>query len=372
MARRSLAEHFAELPDPRMMRTRRHRLDDILMIALCAMICGAKSFEAIEAFAEGRQDWLKGFLKLPNGIPSHDTIYRVFCALDAKVSAACFGRWMNELSETLGFKHIAIDGKSLRGAKGNTFTGCVHLVSAWATEHGLLLGQESVEEKSNEIPAIPVLLKTLHLKGALVTIAAAGCQTEIVETIRDGGGDYLLAVKGNQPTLEAAVEKVFADACATDFEGVSFTQHSTIDDRHGRHEERCITVIENPLGIPADWWNLAAVIQINRERCVNGKNLSTTHYYITSLKGSSKVMAHLIRRHWAIENELHWVLNVSFGEDANRTCDRNASANLGIVRRTAIALLKQDDSKGSKPLKAFRAALNLEYLEMILLGNMVF
>ena len=371
MARRSLAEHFAELQDPRVERTRKHRLDDILVIALCAVLCGATSFEDIEEFGECREDWLRGFLQLPNGIPSHDTIYRVFCALDAEVFAECFGRWMNELCEAVGLRHIAIDGKSLRGAKGNTFTGCVHLVSAWATEQGLILGQVSVEEKSHEIAAIPTLLKALHLKGALVTIDAAGTQTEIVETIRDGGGDYLLAVKGNQPKLHAAVGKVFADACESDFEGVQFTQHMTVEDGHGRHEERYATVVENPHGLPGVWRDVAAVIQVNRERKGKGKNVSTTHYYITSLRGSAEVMARLIRRHWAIENELHWVLDVTFGEDANATRDRNASANLGIVRRTAISLLQQEPSKISKPRKMFRATLLPEYLERLLRGNMV-
>jgi predicted transposase YbfD/YdcC len=371
MARRSLADHFADLPDPRVERTRKHRLDDILVIALCAILCGATTFEDIEEFAECRRDWLETFLALPNGIPSHDTIYRVFCALDAKVFAACFGRWMNDLSQTLGLRHIAIDGKSLRGATGNTFTGCVHLVSAWATEHGLILGQESVAEASHEIAAIPVLLRTLHLKGALVTIDAAGCQTEIVKTIRDGGGDYLLAVKGNQPSLQAAVEQVFVDACSEDFVGIRCSRQATVEDGHGRHEERYVTVIENPPGLPEGWRDVAAVVQVNREREVSGRNVSTTHYYLTSLRGTAAVLGQLIRRHWAIENELHWVLDVAFGEDANRTRDRNASANLGVVRRTAIALLKQEDSKISKPRKMFRAALDQQFLERLLQGNTV-
>ena len=371
MARRSLVEHFASLPDPRLERTRKHRLDDILVIALCALICGATTFEEIEEFAEARHDWLKTFLELPNGIPSHDTIYRVFCALDAKLFAECFGGWMNELSETLGYRHIAIDCKSLRGAKSNSFTGCVHLINAWATEHGLILGQEAVAENANEITAIPILLKTLHLKGALVTIDAIGCQKDIVNTIRDRGGDYLLSVKSNQPNLLNSVEQVFAEACSTNFAGVSYSQHATVEDGHGRHEERYVTVIENPQGLPEGWKDVTAVVQVNREREVKGRRVRTTHYYITSLKGSARVMGHLIRRHWAIENELHWVLDVSFGEDANRTQDRNASANLGIVRRTALSLLKQDESKISKPRKAFRAALSVKYLEKILQGNAV-
>ena len=371
MAPRSLIEHFAELPDPRIDRTKKHRLDDILVIALCAILCGAETFEEIEVFAECRQDWLRSFLALPNGIPSHDTIYRVFCALDAKVFAACFGRWMADLSRTLGLKHIAVDGKALRAAAGNTFSGCVHLVSAWATEHGLILGQESVAERSHEIAAIPILLKTLHLKGALVTIDAAGCQTEIVETIRAGGGDYLLAVKGNQPKLHAAVERVFADAIVGEFAGVAVSRHETVEDKHGRHEERYVTAIAHPSGLPEGWRDVAAVVQVNREREANGINTSTTHYYITSLAGSAKALGHFIRRHWAIENELHWVLDVSFGEDANRTRDRNASANLGVVRRTAVSLWKQAPGKASKRTKSLQAALETSFLETLLRGNTV-
>ena len=374
MARRSLIEHFADLTDPRIDRTKKHRLDDILVIALCGILCGATSFEGIHTFAKCRKDWLKTFLALPNGIPSHDTIYRVFCMLDAKVFAACFGRWMADLGETLGLstvRQIAIDGKSLRGAAGNTFSGCVHLVTAWATAHGLILGQESVAERSHEIAAIPVLLKTLRLKGALVTIDAAGCQTEIARAIRGGGGDYLLAVKGNQPNLHDAVRHVFADACAHDFAGVTFTQHASVEDRHGRHEERYVTVIENPHGLPDGWLDVAAVVQVNRERETHGVNTSTTHYYITSLNGSAEQMGRLIRRHWAIENELHWVLDVSFGEDANRTADRNASANLGVVRRTAVSLLTQAPGKASKPNKSLQAALDTTYLKTILQGNTV-
>jgi predicted transposase YbfD/YdcC len=371
MARRSLIEHFAGLTDPRVDRTKHHRLDDILVLALAGLLGGATSFETIHAFAKCRENWFRTFLALPNGIPSHDTFYRVFCALDAQVFAECFGRWMADLSEDLGLKHIAIDGKSLRGAGSNTFTGCVHLVSAWATEHGLILGQASVAERSHEIAAIPVLLKTLQLKGALVTIDAAGCQTAIVKTIREQGGEYLLAVKGNQPTLLAGVETLFANAIATEFEGVTVSRHESVETKHGRREERYVTVIEDPQGLPDDWLDVAAIIQVNREREMNGVNASTTHYYISSLKGSAQQLGHLIRRHWAIENELHWVLDVTFGEDANRTRDRNASANLGIVRRTALSLLKQAPGKQSKPTKIVQAAGDTAFLKTVLQGNSV-
>jgi predicted transposase YbfD/YdcC len=372
---RPLVEHFADLKDPRVNRTKKHRLDDILVIALSALLCGATTFEDIEEFAESREEWFRTFLPLPHGIPSHDTIYRVFCALDAKVFARCFAGWMAEVGEALGLNgltHIAVDGKSLRGATGNTFTGCVHVVTAWATEHGLMLGQEVVADKSNEIPAFPVLLKTLKLKGALVTIDAAGCQTEVVEAIRDGGGDYLLSVKGNQSGLLAAVEAVVADAVDKEFEGVGATHHDAMKDGHGRHEERYATAIPTPDGVlPEVWRDVAAVVLVTRERTENGKTERSAQYFITSRDVSAAILAGLMRRHWAIENECHWVLDVMFGEDANRTADRNAAANLGVVRRAALGILKRDQAKISKPRKAFRAALNTDYLEKLLRGNAV-
>jgi predicted transposase YbfD/YdcC len=373
MARRTLLDYFAGLPDPRIDRTKKHRLDEILMITLTATLCGASSFEHIAEFGEAYEDWFRRHLhlKLDNGIPSHDTIYRVLCQLDHKRFAECFGRWVADWSETLGIKQVAIDGKSLRGARSNTFSGCVHLVSAWATEAGLLLGQEAVADKSSEATAIPALLDALHLKGALVTIDAAGCSPAICRQIREKKGDYLLAVKDNQPTLHEAVKQVFAEACDTDFANVEYSQHETREDGHGRHEERYVTVIENPKGLPDKWPDVAAVVQVNREREVNGKNTSTSHYYLTSLKAKAKTLGQLVRRHWAIENELHWVLDVTFGEDAYRTADKNAAANLGLVRRTAVTLLKQNPYKGSNKIKAYRASLRPEYLLELLQGSTV-
>jgi predicted transposase YbfD/YdcC len=372
MARKTLYQFFAEIPDPRIHRTRKHLLPDVLMIALCGILCRAETYEDFEDIAIEREEWFRQFLTLPNGIPSHDTIYRVLCALDRKVFAECFGRWVAEWSETLGIKQIAIDGKSIRGAKSNTFSGCVHLVGAWAAEAGLLLGQEAVEDQSSEATAIPALLEALHLKGALVTIDAAGTTPGNCRQIREKKGDYLFAVKDNQPTLHEAVKQVFADACDTEFEGVTYSQHESVEDAHGRHEERYVTVIEDPKGLPDQWPDVAAVIQVNREREVNGKNTSTTHYYLTSLKANAKTLGRLVRRHWAIENELHWVLDVVFGEDAHRTADKNAAANLSTIRRTAITLLKQDTTtKRSLRGKAFRAFLNADYLLKLLQGNTV-
>lgn len=385
MARRSLLSHFADLPDPRVERTKKHRLDEVLLIALAGTVCGARTFEELADFGEAYEDWFRDTLglTLQHGVPSHDTIYRVLCSLDRKAFAEGFARWAAEWAATLGVTQIAIDGKSLRGAKGNTFSGCVHLVGAWATEVGLLLGQEAVADKASEATAIPALLDTLHLAGALVTIDAAGCTPANCQQIRDKEGDYLLAVKGNQPKLHAAVKQAFADACDADFAGVTYSQHRTVEDGHGRHEERYVTVLENPQGLPGKWPDVTAVVQVNREREVKGRNTSTTHYYLTSLQAEptkgkkgkkgdpgdrARTLGQLIRRHWAIENELHWSLDVTLGEDANRTADKNAAANLGTLRRTAVSLLKQNPAKGSNKLKAFRASIKPTYLLELLQG----
>jgi predicted transposase YbfD/YdcC len=359
-------DYIADLPDPRVDRTKHHRLDDILVIMLCAVICGADSFEGIERFGKARRDWLKTFLALPNGIPSHDTFNRVLSALDPKIFAACFGRWMNDLCEATGLKPIAIDGKSCRGAPADTFSGRLHLVTAWATENKLCLGQVAVAEGSNEIPAIPELLKMLDLKGALVTIDAIGCQKEIVEKIREKGGDYLLAVKGNQPTLEAAVHAVFDRAAEKDF--ADCPTSATVEDGHGRHEERYVTVVRNPQGLPPEWKDVGAVVMVGREREVAGKNTSSVHFYITSLRCGPKKLADYIRGHWGVENGLNWCLDVSFAEDKNRTRDRNAGANLGVVRRVSASLLKQDPGKGSIITKRLNAALEPDYLIKVLNG----
>ncbi|HKB38717.1 MAG TPA: ISAs1 family transposase [Gemmataceae bacterium] len=363
----SFTKYFADLPDPRVNRTKKHRLDDILGITLCAVICGADSFEEIERFGGARRDWLRTFLALPNGIPSHDAFNRVLAALDRKRFAECFGRWMAELCAATGLRPIAIDGKACRAAAADTFSGCLHLVSAWATEDGLALGQEAVADGSHEVAAIPELLKVLDLKGALVTLDAAGCQTGIVKRIRAQGGDYLVAVKGNQPSLQRAVHAALDRAGESGFAGCPMA--ATVEDGHGRHEERYVTVIRDPEGLPGEWVDVRAVVVVGRERQVaGGENASTTHYYITSPRCGAKKLADYIRGHWGVENGLHWCLDVSFGEDANRTRDRNAGANLGVVRRVAASLLKQDKRRGSIKAKRLKAALDHEYLEQVLQG----
>jgi predicted transposase YbfD/YdcC len=364
----AITDVFADLPDPRLDRNKRHHLTDILTIALCALLCGANTWEQIAAYGLAKQDWFRRFLPLANGIPSHDTFYRVFTALDPKAFAERLGRWMAAACEAAGLIPIAIDGKSARRAKRDTATGCLHLVSAWAAENGLTLGQVAVPDGSNEIAVIPELLRTLELAGALVTIDAAGCQTENARLIREGGGHYLLATKGNQPALEAAVQAVFDRACAAGFEGVRHDSHASVEDGHGRHEERYVTVIHDPVGLPAGWPDAAAVVQVGREREAGGKNTGTTHYYLSSYAGTAAEMAGFVRGHWGIENGLHWVLDVAFREDESRTRSGFAGENLGLVRRAAVCLLKRAGEKGSIETKRLRAGWDDDFLLKVLQG----
>lgn len=339
-----------------------------MVIALCAVVCGADSWEEVETFGESKAAWLRTLLALPNGIPSHDTFNRVFARLDPTVLGKCVADWMGAICETIGLRHIAIDGKALRSAPRGTFSGCLHLVSAWATENRLILGQQAVADGSHEITAIPELLKVLDLNGALVTIDAAGCQKAIAQQIRDGGGDYLLAVKGNQPTLHEAVYAAFDRACDAEFVGVEHDVHESTDDAHGRHEERYVTVIYDPEGLPPAWSDVAAVVLVGRERVAGGKRTDAAHYYITSLRGTAAELGNLIRRHWSVENELHWCLDVTFREDESKTAAGHAGTNLGLVRRLAASLLQQAPEKGSIKAKRLRAGWDVDYLQQVLQG----
>ena len=365
--RRSLVSHLGRIPDPRT-KAVRHALTDILAISLSATLCGADSFDAVHRFAVVQEDWLRTFLPLANGIPSADTIWRVHQMLHPKAFAAVVTEWLAEACEATGFKHIALDGKSVRAAKRETFTGCLHLVTAWATENGIVLGQEAVADKSNEIPAIPVLLKTLDLAGAVVTIDAAGTQVEIAQQILAQKGDYLLPVKGNQRGLLAACEANFAQAQATEFAGDDVTMHESVERKHGRIDERYTLALANPKDLPAEWDTVKVIVQVNREREIKGKRTATTTYYVCSRKLAAKMLAKPIRRHWGIENELHWVLDVTFREDGNRTRDRNAGANLGLIRRTALSLLKRAPGKDSLKTKRMQAAWSEKFRLKVLQG----
>ena len=364
----SLARHFADLPDPRIDRTKRHALGDILVIALSAVVCGADSWEDIEEFGRAKEPLFRRFLALPNGIPSHDTFYRVFPALDPKKFADCFGRWMAAVCEGTGLTHIAIDGKAVRGTAGNTFSGCLHLVSAWAAENRVILGQQAVAECSHEIAAIPEVLRALDLHGAVVTADAAGCQTEVAGQIRRDGGHYVLAVKGNQPKLEGAVRGLVTAAFAADFAGLRHDGCESVDDRHGRHEERYVTVIYDPPGLPDCWPDVAAVVAVSRERRAGAAYSCETGYYITSYPGTAAELGGLVRGHWGVENGLHWVPDVAFREDECRTRAGHAGENLGLLRRVAVSLLKRAPGKRSIKGKRLKAGWDDGYLLQVLRG----
>jgi predicted transposase YbfD/YdcC len=358
---------FDDLPDPRRDTANKlHALTDLLAIATCAVIGGAESWEAVAEYGRTKEAFFRRFLPLTNGIPSPDTFERVFAKLAPGAFARAFGRWMAAACEGTGLIPIAIDGKSARGARKNTATGCLTVVSAWATENRLTLGQVAVPDGSNEVGVIPELLRTLDLAGAIVTLDAAGCQVENATIIRGQGGHYLLAVKDNQPTLRAAVERVAAAAAAADFAGVSIGEE--VEDGHGRQEERYVSVFGKPAGVPAGWPDVAAVVQVNREREVGGKRACTTHYYLTSYAGTAAEMAALVRGHWGIENELHWVLDVVFREDDSRVRAGHAGENLAMVRRVAVSLLRRAPGKGTTPTKRLKAGWDDEYLLQVLQG----
>ena len=364
-----LATAFADLPDPRReTKNKLHRLGDILTIAVCAVISGADGWEQIAEYGRRKEVFFRRFLALPHGIPSHDTFYNVFRALAPDAFAQRFGAWMAAACDGTGLTPVAIDGKSARRAKRANATGCLHLVSAWATANRLTLGQVVVPDGTNEIGVIPDLLAALELAGAIVTIDAAGCQIENAELIRAQGGHYLLAVKGNQPGLHDAVRAVFARACETDFAGVRCDTHAAVGTGHGRAEERYVTVVYEPAGLPTDWPDVAAVVMVGRERTAAGVSASTTHYYLTSHPGTAAELAGLIRGHWGIENGLHWVLDVAFREDESRTRDLNAGANLALLRRVALSLLKRVKAKGSIQARRLMAGWDDEFLLQVLQG----
>jgi len=305
----ALQTHFRNLKDPR--RCPRHLLLDIIVVAICAVICGANDWQQIVTFGQQRRTWLQRFLALPNGIPCHDTFERVFECLNPRVFAAAFQRWMQALADTLGVKQIAIDGKTLRGsaapAKG---LGPLHIVSAWATENHLALGQVAVDGKSNEITAIPQLLDLLDLHGALVTIDAMGCQKAIAQKIIDGGGDYVLTVKDNQEHLLADIRRALMAACDQDFAGVKHDTYETQERGHGRVECRCYTVLHSTEGIrnAAAWAGLTTIGMCYSTRTVGDKTSEEARYFIGSKQASARTYGNALRHHWGIENNLHWQL----------------------------------------------------------------
>jgi predicted transposase YbfD/YdcC len=366
----SITRHFAPLQDPRRRHRRLHHLQDIIVIALCAVIAGAQDWQEIVTFGRKRLDWLQHFLKLPHGIPSHDTFERVFDRLRPQAFQACFRDWVQAVGAALRIKHVAIDGKTLRRS-GSAKLGPLHLVSAWATAQHLSLGQVAVDAKSNEITAIPALLELLELNGALVTIDAMGCQKNIARKIVDGGGHYALTVKDNQEHLLADIQESFAQAFDTDFAGREHDTYETRERGHGREELRCYTVLHDTAGLRQRdaWAGLTTIGMCYSERTIRGETTSEVRYFIASKKASAKYYGTALRNHWRIENCLHWQLDVNFGEDHNRVQKRNAAENLALLRRLTLSLLRAHPAQLSIAKKRFAAALDPAFLEEILRGD---
>ena len=362
---------FEDLTDPRIERTRVHDLFELVVVALCGTIAGADSWTDIERFGNQRLTWLRTFLPLVDGIPSHDTFGRVFARLDPAELVGCIQQWLEEIGREIG-SHIAIDGKTLRGSF-DTAAGKnpLHLVSAWASEARLTLGQIAVDSKSNEITAIPLLLELLDLKGATVTIDAMGCQKEIAAKIVAGEGDYLLALKENHPTLHEAVCQEFTAALEADTPPAEMRRHVTVEISRGRKERREYLALPAPQSLFgfAEWVGLATLVMVVRITETGGVEKGEVSYYLSSLPTKVKKLAQLIRQHWSIESQLHWVLDVTFTEDASRIRQRHAPQTSAMLRRLAVSILSSDTSiKDNIRGKRYRACLSTEVLERILLN----
>jgi predicted transposase YbfD/YdcC len=369
----SLAYHFADLTDPRIDRSRLHELLDIVTIAICAVVAGADSWDDIEDFGKAKYDWLRTFLDLPNGIPSHDTFRRLFERLDPDEFQRGFLGWIEALHEATERQVIAIDGKTLRRsfdrAKGKS---ALHMVHAWATANHLLLGQVAVDEKSNEITAIPVLLKMLKISGAIVTIDAMGCQKEIARTIQERNADYLLALKANHERLYEQVVAFWDRACARLMKGPDIRYHREWSEGHGRTEcRRCWATSDlSWLEGREQWAGLRSVVFIESERFIGDSLSVETRYYLSSLPNDAPLLNGAVRSHWGVENSLHWVLDVTFDEDRSRIKKENAPENFGLLRRLALCLLKKEtSSKRSIKGKRLKAAWDDGYLRRVLCGN---
>jgi predicted transposase YbfD/YdcC len=365
----SIKKYFRKLKDPRVVGRSEHLLIDIIVMAICGVIANCDDWEDIELFAKNRQTWFGRFLKLPNGIPSHDTFGRVFAQLDPRAFSRCCVAWLRAAADLVGLGHIVIDGKTLCGSASSTLAA-LHLVSAWATEANLTLGEVAVDGKSNEITAIPKLLELLDLKGALVTIDAIGCQKAIAEKIVAGGGDYILAVKANQERLLEDIQKTVEDALDGRLPKHQVASHTTTERGHGRDEQRTCTVIRNVAGIRDRhlWPGLTTLCMCCRERTVNGETTLEAHYFIGSRRMGARQYAEALRNHWRIENCLHWQLDISFREDASRIQDRNSAENFALLRKLALGLLKRNSAKLSLARKRKAAALNADFLAATLTG----
>ncbi len=362
------------LKTPRVERTKRHQLIDIITIAICAVICGADSWVAIETYGQAKQEWLKRFLELPNGIPSHDTFARIFALINPQEFQECFLSWIKSVALLTEGEVIAIDGKNLKHSydkkSGNR---AINMVSAWATTNKLVLAQRKVNSKSNEITAIPELIKVLDISGCIVTIDAIGCQKEIINLISQKDGDYIIALKKNQKSLYESTELLFKEAISKSNKSFITSHYSTREQGHGREEIRnylMLSDISNRIDPENKWKKLNSIGMIESVRTENGKTTVETRYYISSLNLDAKKFGESVRSHWGIENSLHWILDVALNEDDCRIRKENAPQNFAVLRHIAVNLLGQEKSKklGIKN-KQFLAAMDDSYLAKVLEFN---
>ena len=370
----SIVKHFESLPDPRDHRNRRHLLGDVITISVCGVIVGCDGPTAIAQWAKAKKDWLERFLELPNGIPSRDCIRRVLSALKPEAFQECFQSWIASLvTERANGNMIAIDGKTVRRshdrAKG---LGPLHLVGAWATANGLSLGQVATEEKSNEITVIPELIERIDVKGAVVTIDAMGCQKEIARKIVDARGDYVLAVKDNQPKLHQAIKTLFSDENPDALAKTPHREHQSSEKSHGRKDQRYYVLAKLPadFALKNQWPGAKAagmVVRVTEDR--DGQTTGDVRYYISSCFMSGQRFAQAVRDHWRIENSLHWVLDVTFDEDQSRTRNRRMANNLSWLRRFAISLLKRHPATDSIKGKSRIAGWNNDFLMEVLIAK---
>jgi predicted transposase YbfD/YdcC len=371
----SIAKHFGKIRDPRIDRSKRHKLLDILIIAICAVICGADSWVDIEMFGKSKLEWLKTFLKLPNGIPSHDTFGRVFAALNPVEFENSFMEWVQAIQQLTAGQVIAIDGKQMRGSKDvPEGKAGIYMVSAWATENQLVLGQRKVDEKSNEITAVPQLLKLLDISGCIVVLDAISTQTKIAKTIIDQGGDYILNVKENQGHLYEDIHDLFEDDWKFDFKDAPYSYAKTVNKGHGRIEIRQCWTISDPEYLAnvrelTRWAGIQSLTMILSERRIGEEVEIQDRYYISSLPSDAEKILKAKRSYWGIENRLHWVLDIAFNEDHSRVRKDNAPQNFAVLRHMALNLLKQEHSlKVGIKAKRLKCGWDSAYLLQVLAG----